>query len=100
TRERQLTAAKAFRARLTLEHQLLLRLHTAVTTDQLSVQVPSHPAHRLPPSLMGKGGRPRQGQTGEGSRQGASLWPYAKRSQTSCRPKSSWRSWRACAAPT
>jgi pyrroloquinoline quinone (PQQ) biosynthesis protein C len=40
TRERQLTAAKAFRTRLTLEHQLLLRLHTAVTSDKLPVQVP------------------------------------------------------------
>jgi pyrroloquinoline quinone (PQQ) biosynthesis protein C len=40
TKERQLTAAKAFRYRLDIEHQLLLRLHTAETTDQLPLQVP------------------------------------------------------------
>jgi pyrroloquinoline quinone (PQQ) biosynthesis protein C len=40
TRERQLTAAKAFRYRLDIENQLLVRPHTAATSDTLPVQVP------------------------------------------------------------
>lgn len=40
TRERQLTATKSFRYRLDVETQLLSRLHTAVTTDRLPLQVP------------------------------------------------------------
>jgi len=40
TTERQLTAAKAFRYRLEIEHALVARVHTAITTDQLPVQVP------------------------------------------------------------
>jgi len=39
TRERQLTAAKAFRHRLALEHQLVLRVHTAATAGELPLQV-------------------------------------------------------------
>lgn len=40
TRERQLTAGKAFRARLDVENHLLLRVHTAATSDKLPLQVP------------------------------------------------------------
>jgi pyrroloquinoline quinone (PQQ) biosynthesis protein C len=40
TRERQLTAAKAFRYRLDIENQLLVRVHTAATTGELPLQVP------------------------------------------------------------
>jgi pyrroloquinoline quinone (PQQ) biosynthesis protein C len=40
TTERQLTAAKAFRYRLDIEYQLLVRVHTAVTSDRLPLQVP------------------------------------------------------------
>jgi pyrroloquinoline quinone (PQQ) biosynthesis protein C len=40
TRERQLTAAKAFRYRLVIEDQLLKRPYTAATSDQMPLQVP------------------------------------------------------------
>jgi hypothetical protein len=40
TTERQLTAAKAFRTRLRIEQQLLVRLHTAVTTETTPLQIP------------------------------------------------------------
>jgi len=40
TRERQLTAGKAFRYRLTIENQLLVRVHTAITSDRVPLQVP------------------------------------------------------------
>jgi len=40
TRERQLTAAKAFRYRLDIEYQLLLRANTARTAESLPLQVP------------------------------------------------------------
>ena len=40
TTERQLTAARAFRNRLDIEYQLVLPLHTAVTSDRLPLQVP------------------------------------------------------------
>jgi pyrroloquinoline-quinone synthase len=40
TTERQLTAARAFRYRLDIEYQLVLPLHTAMTSEQLPLQVP------------------------------------------------------------
>jgi pyrroloquinoline quinone (PQQ) biosynthesis protein C len=40
TRERQLTAARAFRYRLTIEHQMLLRVHSSVATGELALQGP------------------------------------------------------------
>lgn len=40
TTERQLTAARAFRTRLDIEHQLVLPLHTAATSENLPLQVP------------------------------------------------------------
>ncbi len=40
TKERQLTAAKAFRYRLDIENQLLLRVHTAAESGSLPLQVP------------------------------------------------------------
>jgi len=40
TRERQLTAAKAFRKRLDIEHQLLVSTHRAATTERMPLQVP------------------------------------------------------------
>jgi pyrroloquinoline-quinone synthase len=40
TRERQLTAAKAFRKRLDIENQLLVSVHRAATTERLPLQVP------------------------------------------------------------
>jgi len=40
TKERQLTAARAFRNRLDIEYQLLLPVHVAATTDQMPLQVP------------------------------------------------------------
>src|SRR5262245_2729489 len=40
TRAPQLTAAKAFRYRLAIENQLLVRVHTAITSDRVPLQVP------------------------------------------------------------
>lgn len=40
TKERQLTAARAFRYRLDIEYQYLLPLHLAVTTEAMPFQVP------------------------------------------------------------
>lgn len=40
TRERQLTAAKAFRKRLDIENQLLVGVHRAVTSKRMVLQVP------------------------------------------------------------
>jgi len=40
TKERQLTAARAFRNRLDIEYQLLLPVYMAATTDQMPLQVP------------------------------------------------------------
>lgn len=40
TRERQLTAARAFRNRLDIENQLLVGLHRAATSEQMPLQVP------------------------------------------------------------
>jgi hypothetical protein len=40
TRERQLTAAKAFRKRLDIENQLLVSVHRAATTERMPLQVP------------------------------------------------------------
>ncbi len=40
TRERQLTAAKAFRKRLDIENQLLVAVHKAATSEKMPLQVP------------------------------------------------------------
>lgn len=40
TTERQLTAARAFRYRLDIEYQLVLPLHTAVTSETMPLQIP------------------------------------------------------------
>ncbi len=40
TTERQLNAARAYRYRLDIEHQLVLPLHTATTSETLPVQIP------------------------------------------------------------
>lgn len=40
TRERQLTAAKAFRKRLDIENQLLVAAHRAATSERMPLQVP------------------------------------------------------------
>jgi pyrroloquinoline quinone (PQQ) biosynthesis protein C len=40
TRERQLTAAKAFRKRLDIENQLLVSVHRAATSERMPLQVP------------------------------------------------------------
>lgn len=40
TKERQITAGKAFRYRLDIENQLVVRVHTAITTGKLPLQVP------------------------------------------------------------
>ncbi|NIO11258.1 MAG: hypothetical protein GTO40_25890, partial [Deltaproteobacteria bacterium] len=40
TKERQLTAARAFRKRLDIENQLLLAPHRAATSEKLPLQVP------------------------------------------------------------
>jgi len=40
TRERQLTAAKAFRNRLDIENQLLVGAYKAATTETMPLQVP------------------------------------------------------------
>jgi len=40
TKERQLTAVKAFRYRLVIEQQLLVRPYTAITTEKMPLQVP------------------------------------------------------------
>lgn len=40
TRERQLTATRALRYRLTIEHQLLHRVHTSIASGELALQVP------------------------------------------------------------
>jgi len=40
TRERQLTAAKAFRKRLDIENQLLVGAHKAASTERMPLQVP------------------------------------------------------------
>ena len=40
TKERQLTAARAFRNRLDIEYQLLVPVYVAATTEQMPIQVP------------------------------------------------------------